>query len=117
MFVSTRAFSATGLPTAGYTWEFQMPKGVQVVDGPDENRKAVREQVKYGADWIKVYATGGTTWKGQAPQQGQFHGGGARAIGARPTGSTGSPRTPRQGRDHGGAQRRRRHDRARLRDG
>jgi imidazolonepropionase-like amidohydrolase len=33
-----------------------MPVGVQVVDGPDEIRKAVREQVKYGADWIKVYA-------------------------------------------------------------
>jgi imidazolonepropionase-like amidohydrolase len=33
-----------------------MPKGVQVVDGPDECRKAVREQVEHGADWIKVYA-------------------------------------------------------------
>jgi imidazolonepropionase-like amidohydrolase len=29
---------------------------VQVVDGPDEARKAVREQLLYGADWIKVYA-------------------------------------------------------------
>jgi imidazolonepropionase-like amidohydrolase len=33
-----------------------MPKGVQVVDGVDECRKAVREQVEHGADWIKVYA-------------------------------------------------------------
>ncbi|HYL30774.1 MAG TPA: amidohydrolase family protein [Gemmatimonadales bacterium] len=57
MFVATRAFSATGMyPLLGYSWELQMPEGVQIVDGPDEIRKAVREQVKYGADWIKVYA-------------------------------------------------------------
>jgi imidazolonepropionase-like amidohydrolase len=57
MFVATRAFSATGMyPLLGYSWELHMPEGVQVVDGPDEIRKAVREQVKYGADWIKVYA-------------------------------------------------------------
>jgi len=30
--------------------------GVQIVDGPDEARKAVREQIGHGADWIKVYA-------------------------------------------------------------
>jgi imidazolonepropionase-like amidohydrolase len=57
MFVATRAFSATGMyPLLGYTWELRMPEGVQIVDGADEIRKAVREQVKYGADWIKVYA-------------------------------------------------------------
>jgi imidazolonepropionase-like amidohydrolase len=33
-----------------------MPEGVQIVDGPDEIRKAVREEAKYGADWIKFYA-------------------------------------------------------------
>jgi imidazolonepropionase-like amidohydrolase len=57
MFVSTRAFSATGMyPLSGYSWELKVPEGVQIVDGPDEIRRAVREQVKYGADWIKVYA-------------------------------------------------------------
>jgi imidazolonepropionase-like amidohydrolase len=57
MFVSTRAFSATGMyPLAGYSWELKMPEGVQIVDGADNIRKAVREQVKYGADWIKFYA-------------------------------------------------------------
>ena len=57
MFVATRAFSATGMyPLLGYSWELKLPEGVQIVDGPDEIRKAVREQVKYGADWIKVYA-------------------------------------------------------------
>ena len=56
MFVSTRAFSATGMyPLLGYSWELKMPEGVQIVDGPDEIRKAVREQVKHGADWIKFY--------------------------------------------------------------
>jgi len=33
-----------------------VPEGVQVVDGPDEIRKAVREEAKYGADWIKFYS-------------------------------------------------------------
>ncbi|MGH7517900.1 MAG: amidohydrolase family protein [Gemmatimonadales bacterium] len=56
LFVATRAFSATGMyPLLGYSWELSMPTGVQIVDGPEEIRKAVREQVKYGADWIKVY--------------------------------------------------------------
>ena len=57
MFVSTRAFSATGMyPLSGYSWELRMPEGVQIVDGADNIRRAVREQVKYGADWIKFYA-------------------------------------------------------------
>jgi len=58
MFVATRAFSATGMyPLSGYSWELShLPVGVQIVDGVDEIRKGVREQVKYGADWIKVYA-------------------------------------------------------------
>jgi imidazolonepropionase-like amidohydrolase len=57
LFVSTRAFSATGMyPLTGYSWELKMPEGVQIVDGADNIRRAVREQVKYGADWIKIYA-------------------------------------------------------------
>src|SRR6266498_3930861 len=60
MFVSTRAFSATGMyPLLGYSWELKMPEGVQIVDGADNIRKAVREQVKNGADWIKFYAEHG----------------------------------------------------------
>jgi imidazolonepropionase-like amidohydrolase len=34
-----------------------MPKGAQIVDGPVEARKAAREQLDHGADWIKVYMT------------------------------------------------------------
>jgi len=57
MFVSTRSLDVTGAyPLLGYAWELDMPKGVQTVDGIDECRKAVREQVAHGADWIKVYA-------------------------------------------------------------
>jgi len=57
MFVSTRAMSTTGTyPLLGYSWELRMPEGVQIVDGPEDVRKAVREEVKYGADWIKFYA-------------------------------------------------------------
>ena len=57
MFVSTRAFAPTGMyPLSGYSWELKMPEGAQIIDGADNIRKAVREQVKYGADWIKFYA-------------------------------------------------------------
>jgi imidazolonepropionase-like amidohydrolase len=34
-----------------------MPKGAQLVDGPVEARKAARQQLEHGADWIKVYMT------------------------------------------------------------
>ena len=57
LFVATRAMAPTGMyPLRGYSWELKVPEGVQIVDGPDNIRKAVREQVKYGADWIKFYA-------------------------------------------------------------
>ena len=60
MSVSTRGLSPTGTyALMGYSWELRVPEGVQVVDGPDEIRKAVREQVKFGADWIKFYADRG----------------------------------------------------------
>jgi imidazolonepropionase-like amidohydrolase len=56
--VSTRAMSTTGgYPLEGYSPEVTVPSGVQIVDSPDEGRKAVREQIKYGADFIKVYGT------------------------------------------------------------
>lgn len=56
MFVATRAFAPTGMyPLTGYSWELRVPEGVEIVDGVDNIRHAVREQVKYGADWIKVY--------------------------------------------------------------
>ncbi|HSK44412.1 MAG TPA: amidohydrolase family protein, partial [Candidatus Binatia bacterium] len=57
MKVATRAMDVTGAyPLSGYSPEITVPHGVQVVDGPDEGRRAVREQISFGADWIKVYS-------------------------------------------------------------
>jgi len=58
LFVATRAISTTGgYNLEGYAPELNMPKGAQIVDGPVEARKAAREQLEHGADWIKVYMT------------------------------------------------------------
>jgi imidazolonepropionase-like amidohydrolase len=62
LFVSTRAINTTGhylLSNRTYAWELHMPKGVQEITGADEARRAVREQLSYGADWIKIYADRG----------------------------------------------------------
>lgn len=62
LFVSTRAINTTGhylLSNRTYAWELRMPKGVQEITGADEARRAVREQLSYGADWIKIYADRG----------------------------------------------------------
>jgi imidazolonepropionase-like amidohydrolase len=57
MKVVTRAMDVTGAyPLLGYSPEVPVPHGVQVVDGADGARKAVREQISYGADWIKIYS-------------------------------------------------------------
>jgi imidazolonepropionase-like amidohydrolase len=58
MFVVTRAISTTGgYPLEDYAPEVVVPKGAQLIDGPVEARKAAREQLDHGADWIKVYMT------------------------------------------------------------
>jgi imidazolonepropionase-like amidohydrolase len=57
MQVATRAMDVTGAyPLLGYAPNVSVPHGVQVVDGADAARKAVREQISHGADWIKVYS-------------------------------------------------------------
>ena len=58
LFVATRAISTTGgYNLEDYAPELDMPKGAQLIDGPVEARKAAREQLDHGADWIKVYMT------------------------------------------------------------
>jgi imidazolonepropionase-like amidohydrolase len=58
LFCATRAISTTGgYNLEGYAPELDMPKGAQIVDGPVQARKAAREQLDHGADWIKVYMT------------------------------------------------------------
>jgi imidazolonepropionase-like amidohydrolase len=62
MLVSTLAINTTGhypIKASEYAWELKMPKGVQEITGADEARKAVREQIEHGADWIKIYADRG----------------------------------------------------------
>jgi len=58
LFVATRAISSTGgYNLEGYAPELDMPKGAQIVDGPVEARKAARQQLDHGANWLKVYMT------------------------------------------------------------
>ena len=57
MQVATRALDVTGAyPLQGYAPNVSVPHGVQIVDGADNARQAVREQISHGADWIKVYS-------------------------------------------------------------
>ena len=56
MKVASRALDVTGsYPLQGYNWQIEVPHGVQFCDAADDCRKAVREQLSHGADWIKVY--------------------------------------------------------------
>ena len=58
LFIATLAISTTGgYPLEDYAPEVTLPKGVQIVDGPVEARKAARTQIDHGADWVKVYMT------------------------------------------------------------
>jgi len=62
MFVSTLAINTTGhypIKESDYAWELHFPKGLQEITGADEGRRAVREQIAHGADWIKIYADRG----------------------------------------------------------
>ena len=58
MQVATRAISVTGgYELEGFAPEIAVPKGVQIVDGPVDARKAARQQLEHGANWVKVYMT------------------------------------------------------------
>lgn len=62
MFVSTLAINTTGhypISEKEYAWELRLPKGLQEITGADEGRRAVRDQIAHGADWIKIYADRG----------------------------------------------------------
>ena len=59
MFVSTRAIVATGAyGPAGFTPEYanDIPQGGQEASGLDQMAQVVRDQIKHGADWVKIYA-------------------------------------------------------------
>jgi imidazolonepropionase-like amidohydrolase len=56
MQVSTMGLVATGEGILGSP-EVSLPGNYQTVDNPWAARQAVREQIHYGADWIKFHAT------------------------------------------------------------
>ncbi len=51
---------------------FPEQRDYQIADGPEEIRKTVRAQVKYGVDVIKILATGGVLSKGDQPGAPQY---------------------------------------------
>lgn len=57
VYTTTRAIVATGCyGPSGFDPRWDVPQGAQEATGVDEVRRAVREQIAAGADWIKVYA-------------------------------------------------------------
>jgi imidazolonepropionase-like amidohydrolase len=59
MQVATRAIVVTGeYAPKGFATEYEdlIPQGAEEADGPDKISRVVRDQIKHGADWIKVYA-------------------------------------------------------------
>lgn len=74
MQVATRAIAMTGShdDIKGYNYELHLPGFSMIADGPNEIRKAVRTQIKYGADLIKIYATGGIMTPGDEPEYTEF---------------------------------------------
>jgi imidazolonepropionase-like amidohydrolase len=67
MLVVTRAIVATGTyaPRA-FAPEVRVPQGAEEADG-ETLRRVVRDQIRKGADWIKVYADTGIPGKGSMP--------------------------------------------------
>lgn len=52
----------------------------RIADGPDECRRAVREQLREGADYIKICVTGGLTGEKETPEEMQFSEGEIKAM-------------------------------------
>ena len=44
---------------APFSADVPLPRGANIADTPDEMARVVRRDIKYGADWIKLMATGG----------------------------------------------------------
>lgn len=61
MLAGSRGFDTTGAynDTGHWWWELGNTGGQRFCDGPDEFRKAVRDEIKRGADVIKIFASGG----------------------------------------------------------
>jgi imidazolonepropionase-like amidohydrolase len=60
LLVATRAVVASGsYGPSGFQSNFDVPQGAEEADGVDGVMQVVRDQIKHGADWIKIYADGG----------------------------------------------------------
>ena len=60
LLVATRAIVATGsYGPGGFRPDFDVPQGAEEADGVLGLTRAVREQIKHGADWLKLYADAG----------------------------------------------------------
>jgi imidazolonepropionase-like amidohydrolase len=74
MLVAVKSLSSTG----GHGDDNDLPDDVRVerysaiADGPDEIRRKVRDNVKHGADWIKLLATGGVMSAGTDPMMADY---------------------------------------------
>jgi imidazolonepropionase-like amidohydrolase len=79
MWVTTRAIVVTGqYAPKGFTTEYMddIPQGAEEANGVEGFTRVVRDQIKHGADWIKIYADyrwgpNGETMPG--PTQGEFN--------------------------------------------
>ena len=60
LLVSTYALTITGghMNNAGLNPDIQIPEPATLTDSRDSMISEIRREVKYGADWIKLYATG-----------------------------------------------------------
>ena len=74
MFVSGIALTATGGHSDGRLAPFIHDNGhsAMVCNNPNETRKAARYNFKYGADQIKIMATGGVASLGDDPNASEF---------------------------------------------
>lgn len=75
MFVAVRSLTVTG----GHGDWNDLPPDVEVkrhtaviADGPEGVQRAVRENMKFGADWIKILITGGVMSAGTNPLQADY---------------------------------------------
>jgi imidazolonepropionase-like amidohydrolase len=74
MYVAGRSIGITGGhgDINGWSPYLSLPGTAQIADGIEGVRKAVRDQIKYGADLIKVIASGGILSVGDSPNSVQY---------------------------------------------
>jgi len=74
LHVSTRGLGITGGhgDINGWSPDLGLPGVVEIADGIDAVRRAVRTQIKFGADLIKVVASGGVLSSGDSPSAVQY---------------------------------------------